>query len=806
MGQLIGRRCILYAHTFCCALLIHVAVPAVEPTTNVPPSRAFLLEFCVACHDGNEPAGGLNLETLPDDLRTATPQIAPWEKILRRIHDRQMPPAEAVRPTESQYQVFQETLTNDLDRIAATHPQPGRSETFKRLTRTEYQNAIRDLLGIEIDVSSLLPPDPSSHGFDNITVSDLNPTLLNRYIAAAQKISRLAIGRRGLSPEGETIRIRGDVTQDGSRAEGLPLGTRGGTSIRWHFPSDGEYQVQIRLMRDRNDELEGLKGKHQLDVLLDRKRIESFIIEKPSKGRDDRSVDANLIAKFYASAGEHDLGVTFVEQNTSLQETDRQPLNVHFNFYRHPRLAPAVYQVTITGPYGDSSASTLPSTISLCKPQQPAEALACAETTLSSLMRRAYRRPINQDDLQTNLEFFKAGFDETGQFEIGIERALAAILVNPNFLFRIETASINNPSIASNANPQGVYQLSNFQLASRLSFFLWSSLPDETLLACAERGELTDPARLAAQVVRMLKDPRSHALINNFANQWLHLRNLDSVTPDARLFPDFDHNLREAFQKETELLFEELVREDHSVMMLVDSSHTYLNERLAKHYQIPHVQGSHFRRVELDPSSHRGGILRHGSLLSVTSYATRTSPVLRGKWVLENLLGTIPPPPPANVSALDDNTVAAGLPIRERLAAHRADPSCASCHQLIDPVGFALENFDAVGRWREREGEQPIDANGGLPDGSAFEGVDGLEQAIAAHPDRFVRTMTEKLMIYALGRGLEPTDASAVRHIVRHSAQHEYRFSSLILGIVQSVPFQLRSETTTQAFSISSPP
>ncbi len=404
-------------------------------------------------------------------------------------------------------------------------------------------------------------------------------------------------------------------------------------------------------------------------------------------------------------------------------------------------------------------------------------------------MRQAYRRPIVDSDLTTPIQLYQQVRNESGDFEAGIEQALAAILVNPNFLLRIE----RQPELETNSNGKPVYRLTDIELASRLSFFLWSSIPDEELLRLAESRQLSKPDRLQQQVLRMLEDRRADALVNNFADQWLYLRNLDAVTPDARLFPDFDHNLREAFRRETELLFAEVVHEDQSIFSLIDTDHTYLNERLAAHYDIPHVQGSHFRRVELGPQDHRGGILRHGSILSVTSYATRTSPVLRGKWILENLLGTPPPPPPANVAALDDNTVAAGLPVRQRLAAHRANTACSGCHNLIDPVGFSLENFDAVGRWRETELGQPVDASGGLPDGSEFLGIDGLERALKQQPDLFARTVAEKLLTYAVGRGLTVDDAPAVRQIVRSAKQQDYRFSSFIVGIAQSVPFQLRA-------------
>ncbi|MBA3312734.1 MAG: DUF1592 domain-containing protein [Planctomycetaceae bacterium] len=757
------------------------AAPAVAPdgTTVV----RFLKQHCVDCHSGQEAMSGLSFDVLSAEEVHQRPEI--WEQVIRKLASRQMPPPEMPRPDERSYDEVVSRLASSLDRIAAEHPNPGRTESLRRLNRTEYQNAIRDLLDLEIDVTPLLPPDESSHGFDNITVTDLSPTLLNRYVSAAQKLSRLAIGGASESPAGETIRIRPDVTQD-SHVEGLPIGTRGGTLISYNFPQDGDYEVQVRLMRDRNEEIEGLREPHELEVSLDRERVELFTVKPPGKGESNEAIDANLKVRLPATAGAHKIGVTFLKKPSSLLETERQPLNVHFNYYRHPRIGPAVYEVSITGPYhatgpGDTASRRR---LLVCKPTGPNDEDECARRILSKLMRRAYRRPIVEEDLVTPLAFFRQGREENG-FEGGIETALSAVLVNPQFLFRIERDPAGVP-------PGTAYRISDLELASRLSFFLWSSIPDDELLHLAERRELSRPEILERQVRRMLADERSRSLVTNFAGQWLYLRNLDSVTPDMRLFPDFDDNLRQAFRRETELFFESVLREDRSVLALIDANDALLNERLAKHYDIPHVYGSRFRRVELDEASHRGGLLRQGSLLTVTSYATRTSPVIRGDWVLKNLVGTTTPPPPPDVPALEDNTVSARLSVRERLAAHRADASCAVCHDLMDPVGLTLENFDAVGRWREVESGDAIDASGGLPDGSAFSGVAGLEQALLARPEIFVSTLTEKLMTFAIGRGIEFYDAPAIRQIVRDAKDDDYRFSSLIFGIVKSTPFQMR--------------
>ena len=619
-----------------------------------------------------------------------------------------------------------------------------------------------------------------------MTVGNLSPTLLDRYITAAQKISRLAVGAPRRSPGGDTFRIRADLTQE-ERVEGLPVGTRGGALIPYTFPQDGEYEIQIRLTRDRNEEIEGLHNTHELELLLDRECVKLFTVTPPQGHKNYDVVDAHLKVRFPVTAGPHQLGVTFLKNPSALLETKRQPYQAHFNLHRHPRIGPAIYQVSINGPYGANGPGDTPSRrrIFVSQPTKPAEEERCAERILTTLMRRAYRRPVTEPDLQKPMEFYRKARAEEG-FEAGIETALSAVLTSPEFLFRVEP----DPTGVA---PHTAYRLSDLDLASRISFFLWSSIPDYELLDTATRGELHKPRVLEKQVRRMLADDRSRNLVNNFAEQWLYLRNLELLTPDLRLFPDFDDNLRQAFRKETELFFESVLREDRSVLDLVKADYTYLNERLAKHYGIPNVYGSRFRRVSLEKDSERGGLLRQGSVLMVTSYATRTSPVIRGKWVLENILGTPPPPPLPNVPALKDNTVSATLSVRERLAEHRANSTCASCHNLMDPVGFSLENFDAVGRWRTVEEGQPIDVTGGLPDGSKFTGVSGLERGLLHRPELFVGTLTEKLLTFALGRGVEYYDAPAVRKIVRQAKGDDFRFTSISLGIVNSTPFIMRN-------------
>lgn len=750
---------------------------------GAPVVQRFVESHCIDCHDDSSQTAGLSLESVK--LANLEQSVEVWERVLRRLERREMPPLDMPRPKEDAYEAVIGELQTRLDRAAAAHPDPGRTDTFRRLTRTEYGNAIRDLLALEIDVSTLLPADESSQGFDNVTVGNLSPTLLNRYISAAERISRLAVGGAMSSPTGHVVRLRPDITQE-EHVTGLPIGTRGGTLIKYTFPRDGVYEIRARLMRDRDEHVEGLKREHELEFLLDRRRLELFTLRPPKSNAQHASADAHLHLQVPVTAGPHSVGVTFLKQSSSLLESSRQPYDAHFNFYRHPRLTPAIYEVSISGPLDSGEPGVSPSRerIFVDLPASAEEEEQSARKILSRLLRRAYRRVVTADDLRQPLQFYHAA-REDGDFEDGIQAALRAILVNPNFLFRVERDPPELPSGTA-------YAINDFELASRLSFFLWSSLPDDQLLDLAEQGELKRPEVVEAQVRRMLRDKRSQSLVTNFASQWLYLRNLESLTPDLRTFPDFDDNLRQAFRQETELLFESILREDRSVLNLIDADYTYLNERLAKHYDIPHVYGSRFRRVPLDEDAKRGGLLRHGSILMATSYATRTSPVIRGKWILENLLGSPPPPPPDNVPPLDDNTVAADLPVRQRLAAHRANAACASCHNLIDPVGLALENFDAVGRWREVEAGVPVDASGGLPDGTECDGIEGLEQGLLARPDVFAGTLVEKLMTFALGRGIEPGDAPAVRQILRVAKKDEYRFSTLIVGIAKSKSFQMR--------------
>jgi hypothetical protein len=772
----------------CAAGLVVISASA---GAQAPAPRAAVQQYCLTCHNDRVKTAGLTLDAL--DVDRVDAHAATWERVVRKLRVRMMPPPGSPRPDEATYAALVTHLETALDRAAAASPNPGRTETFRRLNRTAYQNAVRDLLGIDVDVSALLPKDDASHGFDNVGVGELSPTLLERYLAAAQKVSRLAVGSPLPAPATHVVLLPPDLTQE-DHVDGLPLGTRGGASARYMFPLDGAYEFQIRLSRDRNENVEGLYEPHQLELTLDGQPLERFTVA-PNRNTfgdyySDDAVDRDLRVRATVPAGPHEIGATFQRKSFALLETVRQPYPAHFNMDRHPRVQPAVHSVSITGPFDTRGAGDTPSRrrIFVCRPAAASDDAACAKTILSALVRRAYRRAVTDADLEVPLALYREVRTKDG-FEAGVEIGLRAILASTEFLFRIE----RDPA---NAAPGGPYRVSDVELASRLSFFLWSSIPDEELLARALDGTLRRPAVLDRQVRRMLADSRSAALVTSFAGQWLYLRNLDAASPDPRTFPEFDDNLRQAFRRETELLFESIVKEDRNVLDLLRAPYTFVNERLARHYGIPNVYGSRFRRVPLGEDSVRAGLLGHGSVLTVTSYANRTSPVLRGKWVLENILGTPPPPPPANVPPLSNPPVGKVLSMRERMAQHRSNAACSGCHQLMDPAGLSMENFDAIGRWRTRtEAGAPIDAAGGLPGGAPFAGVAGLRQAILSRPDLFATTVTEKLLVYALGRGLEYYDAPATRAIVRDARGQDYRFSSLVLGVVKSAPFQMRMTT-----------
>ena len=766
------------------------------PDSGVSGEPGALIErYCVGCHNDRLTTGGLSLEGVDAGDPSAHAEV--WERVVRKLRTGSMPPQPRPRPDRQTYDHLVAYLETALDEAAASAPKPGRTETFRRLNRTEYQNVIRDLLALKIDASALLPRDDAAFGFDNVNTGGLSPTLMERYLAAARTVSELAVGSQAPAVGSRVVILPPDRTQR-DHVDGLPFGTRGGTVVNHIFPFDGEYEIQVRLQRNRNENVEGLTEPHDVELSLDGERLQLFTME-PNRGNmviqanaayyTDEGIDNHLNVRLGVRAGPHAVGATFIKKNSALLESTRQPYQAQFNNDRHPRQQPAVRSVSIVGPFDPIGIGETPTRerIFSCRPMTGATALAeeCATAIIGTLARRAYRRPVTVDDLDQLLSFYREGYVDGG-FETGIETALRALLASPEFLFRVE----RDPDDVAAGTP---YRVTDLELATRLSFFLWSSLPDDELLEAASANRLRDPSVLRAQVRRMLADPRAETLTTNFASQWLHLRNLDAVRPDSRLFPDFDDNLRRGFQRETQLLFQSVVDEDRSVTDLLTADYTFVNERVAKHYGFPGVYGDHFRRVALPEASPRAGLLGHGSILTVTSYATRTSPVLRGKWILENLLGTPPPPPPPTVPPLEESrSTTQVVSMRDRMEAHRRNPACAVCHRIMDPAGLSMENFDAIGRWRDVEGDVAIDASGSLPGGEDFAGVVGLRQALLDRPDVFVRTMTEKLLVYALGRGLEHSDASAVRKILRVSADDDYRLSSLIVGVVESTAFQMR--------------
>ena len=784
-------------------------VPA--SSTTPPPSsswRAVLDRYCVACHNQRLRTGDLTLDTV--DLRNVSEGAEVWEKVLRKLRMGAMPPPGRPRPDQPTYEALVKWLENEIDRAAAIMPNPGRTETFHRLNRAEYQNAIRDLLALETDVASLLPADDADrHGFDNIGGAlSVSPLLLERYLSAARTLSRLAVGLAPRGPVVDTYRISPSLVQDDQLSQDLPFGSRGGVAIHHQFPVDGEYEVKVTLQKIANgDYIRGLGEPHHLDVRLDGVRVARFTVGGDATGKPApvsfggnisgdpewelymHNADAGLAVRFAARAGPRVVGVSFERRPKEPEGVLLpRPTSVAVSQDEAPESNPGVESVAIGGPYNAAAPGGTPSRrkIFVCRPADTAYEEPCARKILSTLARRAYRRPVTEADVEMLLRFYRVGRSE-GSFDAGIQFAIESILVDPDFLFRIEA---DPPNVA----PGTPYRLSDLELASRLSFFLWSSIPDDELLDLAVRGKLSEPAVLEQQVQRLLADARSKALVDNFAGQWLELRNLRNAVRDRDLFPEFDENLREAFQRETELFIESQLREDRSVVELLDANYTFVNERLARHYQIPNIHGNRFRRVTFSSREQRGGLLGHGSLLTVTSYPTRTSPVLRGKWLLDNILGLPPSPPPPDVPGLKDEG-ATGRPasVRERLEAHRKNPVCAMCHAPMDPLGFALEHFDAIGAWRTTsEAGTPIDASWAMPGGAPFHGSADLRTFLVSHHEQFVRALTEKLLAYALGRAVQSSDLPTVRTIVQEAAARDYRWSSLILSIVKSTPFRMR--------------
>lgn len=774
--------------------------------SGAPPavsSRAVLDKYCVSCHNQRLKVAGLTLDTMDVDEVGRTADVL--EKVASKFRTREMPPPGRPRPDRDTYGAMVSRIETALDRAAAAKPNPGRVAVH-RLNRVEYANAIRDLLGLEVDSRSLLPADDSNQeSFDNIaSVLSVSPVLLEGYLSAASRVSRLAVGDPAMAPVVDTYQIPKALVQDDRTRDDLPFGSQGGTVIRHHFPVDGEYTVKVLLRRELYYYIIGMGDPHQMEIRLDGTLLKRFSVGGEGKGRAAaesfigqnqgdpewevymQTADAGLEVRIPVKAGTRDVAVSFVRQYYEPAGILQPPQHgfaraTNELYYGHP----AVDTVLIGGPYSALGPGDTPSRrrVFVCRPKDSRATEPCATQILSTLARRAYRRPVTEKDLGRLLSSYEAGQAEGG-FEVGIQYGLERMLASPSFLFRIEQKPANQA-------PGTTYRLSDLDVASRLSFFLWSSIPDDELLDVAIRGKLGDPAVLARQVRRMLGDPRSQALVDNFATQWLSLGKLAGIVPDVDVYPDFDENLREAMQQETRRFIGSQLREDRSVMELLTANYTFVNERLAEHYGIANIYGNHFRRVTLEDGK-RGGVLGHASTLTATSYPNRTSPVLRGKWVLANLLGAPPPPPPADVPPLKDaGEGGQPLSVRDRMEEHRKNPACASCHQRMDPVGFSLENFDGLGRWRSVSDGAPIDAVATLPDGTQFQGLNGLRTLLVSHPEEFVRTLGEKLLSYAIGRVIEYHDLPAVRQIARESATKNYRWSSLVSAIVRSTPFTM---------------
>ena len=795
----------LTAIALCVAAFAPGAVRPLGATTAADEAtsyRAVLDKYCVTCHNQRLRVAGLTLDRADVGRIGDAPDV--WEKVVRKMRSSAMPPPGRPRPDGATYSGMTAWLERELDRAAAMHPDPGGPQ-LHRLNRTEYANAVRDLFGLDIDAAALLPPDNAGYGFDNIAdVLSSSPALTERYLSAAAKVSQMAIGRIKGSPTPDTFTVSTDLDQQGRVSEDLPFGSRGGLAVRYFFPVDGEYLFTIRL----HETAAGMRGfssePGRLEGRIDGAKTWSGAVGPPPKAAatgaggpsapvaERRAVgvqrlDDGLEFRAPVKAGTHLVQIYFVQETTAYLEDLIDPDLRSKSLPNDTTGEAAVSTVTVTGPFNAGGASDSPSRrrVFVCQPSADGRDDACARRIIARVARRAYRRPVTAHELADVYALYRTTAMRGG-VDAGIEIALRTLLVSPEFLFRVERQPAGVP-------PGTVFRVSDLELASRLSFFLWSSIPDDELLDVAVAGQLHTPAVLDRQIRRLLQDERSRALVENFFGQWLHVRNVASARPSPELFFEFDDNLRQAFRQETELFAASILREDRSLLDLLDAPYTFLNERLARHYGIPGVYGGQFRRVELPADSVRRGILGQGAVLTVSSYANRTSPVLRGKWILENILGTPPPPPPPNVPELKETGDAGQvLPMRERMAQHRANPVCAGCHSQMDPLGFALENFDAVGKWRrEDESALAIDASGVLPDGSRFVGPAELRQKLLDRSEQFVGTFVEKLLTYALGRGLVPADQPSVRHVVRRTAGTKYRVGDVIAAIVQSAPFQM---------------
>ena len=775
--------------------------PAITPlavaqsSDDVAARQQLVRQYCVGCHNDRTLRGNLSLDDA--DLATVGEHGELWEKVVQKLRGGQMPPPGRPRPEKPVYDRFVSWLETELDQAAIANPNPGRTASLHRLNRTEYRNVVRDLLAIDMDFGNLLPIDDSGGGdapFDNIASSlRLTQSLMEVYLSVANRVSRLAVGGEPPAAELE-FKVHEDLSQR-VYFDGMPFGTRGGIKVDHIFPVDGEYEIEVNV---------GGRGTGQIDLSIDGERVMLFDVVPPSRGGGEyaTAAAAGHILRIPIAAGPRQLTAAFVNTDPYLYvEGDRRPV---FGTSQGFAISgggsinlPGVGSLWIKGPLVVSGAGDTPSRdrVFVCQPQDSSAEEPCARTILSTLARRAYRRPPTEHDVSVLMGLYAGGRAAGGDFEEGVRQGLRGVLVNPSFLFRIEKDPASPPA-------DGVYRVSDIELASRLSFFLWSSIPDDELLDVAFAGRLSAPGVLESQVRRMLADPKAATLTDSFAAQWLWVRNLEAAIPSEPIYPNFDEGLKLALRREIELFFGSIVSEDRSVLDLLDADYTFVNERLAKHYDIPYIVGTDFRRVHLGEDSPRRGLLGKGLVLLVTSRSTRTSPVVRGKWILENLLGTPPPPPPPNVPPLpeqkqDDGRV---LTVRELMAQHRANPVCAACHSTIDPAGFALEQFDATGKWRDVDvGFQPIDASGTMPDGTPFTGIHEFRRILLDNPNSFLNTLTDRLLMYALGRGTEYYDAPAVRQIVRKAEADNYRFSSLVTAIVESAPFQMRRAADSAA-------
>ena len=787
---------------------------SLDERPNDPSSfRTYMDRYCVTCH--NESLQTANLMLDRADLSNLEEAPALWEKVLLKLRTRSMPPVGMPKPNEQFYVSFSNYLENTLDSLAETNPNPGRIVSAHRLNRTEYTNAVRDLLDVNIDGAQLLPPD-NSGDFDNLgELLSVSSILMEKYLSVAHQVSQLAIGDPSIGVDTQQHTISPFLLQNDRMSEDLPFGTRGGLAVNHRFPLAGEYEFDVRLLRtDGTGFVIGLEKPSRLEIRIDGKRVSVLTIGGENIGlaqantntfndgppdfdqaQYERTADEDLRVRIPVNAGEHLVQVAFLEENFAwLAPVPSR----NFENYTKARLGgnyarawadPAVSSVTITGPFDIKGSGQTASRekIFVCIPANKAEEEPCAKKIFSKLARSAYRRPVTDEEIELLLSLYREGVKQGGTFEAGIQMGLEGLLVSPDFLFRV-APPVSPEKIASNKN----YPIDDIDLASRLSFFLWSSIPDDELLALAENGELSKPSVLDSQVKRMLKDERAVTLTDNFSEQWLLLRNLSHVHKNQELFPDFDENLSKDLHTESQLFIGSIFKEDRSILDFFRVDYRYLNERLARHYDIPDVYENRFRQVKVDDRN-KQGLLAHGSILAITSYPNRTSPVLRGQWVLENILASPAPPPPANIPALvEQDETGEALSMRAAIEKHRANPVCAVCHNRMDPIGFGLENFNPIGQWRTIDAGQPVDSSGMLPDGSEFQGPAELQNALLKQPEVIANAFTQKLLTYALGRDLEYYDMPVVRNIVEKSADNDYRFSDIVIGIVNSLPFTMR--------------